>query len=336
MQIEAAALANDLISYDPLILGIGPGASLRVDFTAFAGDPGTVAARAESWLQRLPCPSIALTATPMRLKGFDLSVSSPAEAERLEAATENNPSASTVLVQALRLIEGLPPQAGLVVESLAFATLQQGHEFQNWLSRLPLSDRTPPAGCAPAAAPPDAPPLLAEQDGRAMTILLNRPATRNAIDVAMRDALFEAFSLAAMNSDITRVDVRGAGDSFSIGGALSEFGQVASGASAHLIRTERLPARMLADHGHKYHFHLHGAVVGAGLEIAAFGGKVTAKSNTFMRLPEISMGLIPGAGGCVSLTKRLGRQGAASMIMTGGRVSARTALRWGLIDGIED
>ena len=60
MQIEAAALANDLIAYDPLILGIGPGASLRVDFTAFAGDPGTVAARAESWLQRLPCPSIAL------------------------------------------------------------------------------------------------------------------------------------------------------------------------------------------------------------------------------------------------------------------------------------
>jgi enoyl-CoA hydratase/carnithine racemase len=169
-----------------------------------------------------------------------------------------------------------------------------------------------------------------------MAILLNRPATRNAIDVAMRDALFEAFSLAAMSTDIARVDVRGAGDSFSIGGALGEFGQVASGVCAHLIRTERLPARILADHGHKFHFHLHGAVVGAGLEIAAFGGRITATPSTFMRLPEIGMALIPGAGGCVSVTRRLGRQGAAWLIITGVRISARTALRWGLIDEIGD
>ena len=152
----------------------------------------------------------------------------------------------------------------------------------------------------------------------------------------MRDALFEAFSLAAMSTDIARVDVRGAGDSFSIDGALGELGQVASGACAHLIRTERLPARILADHGHKFHFHLHGAVVGAGLEIAAFGGRITATPITFMRLPEIGMGLIPGAGGCVSVTRRLGRQGAAWLIMTGARISARTALRWGLIDEIGD
>jgi hypothetical protein len=330
MRIEATALANDLIDYDPLILGIGPGKSVTVDFTTFDGEAVEVAARAESWLHRLPCPSIALTTMPMRLKGFDLSVSSPAEAERLEAAAANNPVASTVLVQALRVIEGLPLQAGLVVESLAFAALQQGHEFQDWLSRLPPSDSTlpPPA--------PDAPPLLVKQDGDVMAILLNRPATRNAIDVAMRDALFEAFSLAVMSTDIARIDVRGAGDSFSIGGALSEFGQVASGASAHLIRTERLPARMLADHGHKFHFHLHGAVVGAGLEIAAFGGRITATPDTFIRLPEIGMGLIPGAGGCVSVTRRLGRQGAALLIMTGARISARTALRLGLIDEIGD
>jgi len=57
-------------------------------------------------------------------------------------------------------------------------------------------------------------------------------------------------------------------------------------------------------------------------------------SGTFMRLPEIGMGLIPGAGGCVSVTRRLGRQGAAWLIITGVRISARTALRWGLIDEI--
>jgi len=149
MQIEATALVNDLIDYDPLILGIGPGKSVTVDFTSFDGDAVEVAARAKSWLQRLPCPSIALITTPMRLKGFDLSVSSPAEAERIEAAAANNPVASTVLVQALRVIEGLPLQAGLVVESLAFAALQQGHEFQDWLARLP-----PPRTARPLRLPP--------------------------------------------------------------------------------------------------------------------------------------------------------------------------------------
>jgi len=139
-----------------------------------------------------------------------------------------------------------------------------------------------------------------------------------------------------MITDIARVDVRGAVDSFGIGGVLGDFGQVASGASAHLIPTERLPARMLADHGHKFHFNPHGGVVGAGLEIAAFGGRITATPGTFMRLPEIGMRLIPGAGGCVRVTRRPGRQGAAWLIMTGARISARTALRWGLIDETTD
>jgi enoyl-CoA hydratase len=329
MRIEAEGLANGLADYDPLSLGIAPGGSVTVDFTTFDGDPVAVAAKAEAWLNRLPCPSIALTNAPLLLKGFDLSIASAAEAERLEAAVDANPLAATVLMQTLRLTEQLPMQAGLVVESLAFATLQQGEEFQRWLAALPKGAQ------ASAPKPESSPPVIVERGGDMLDILLNRPSGRNEIDVEMRDALFEAFALAAMEDEVTRVHVRGAGDSFSIGGALSDFGRVGSGAAGHFIRSERLPARMLADHGHKYHFHLHGACVGAGVEIALFGGRVTASPTTFLRLPEISMGLIPGAGGCVSVTKRIGRQGAAWMMMTGQRISARTALKWGLIDGIE-
>ena len=329
MKIAAEGLATGLVDYDPLSLGIEPGGSVTVDFTGFDGDAAAVADHSEAWLNRLPCPSIALTAEPTRLKGFDLSISSPSELERLEAAIDANPIASTVLMQTLRLVEQLPMQAGLVVESLAFATLQQGDEFKAWLDRLPKQQ---PATPAPSD---NGLPVLLERKGREIDIILNRPRTRNEIDVRMRDALFEAFSLAAMHEGLDCVHVRAAGDSFSIGGALGEFGRVGSGTAGHLIRSERLPARMLADHGHKYHFHLHGAVVGAGLEIAAFAGRVSATPTTFLRLPEISMGLIPGAGGCVSVTKRIGRQGAAWMMMTGARISARTALKWGLIDAIE-
>jgi enoyl-CoA hydratase/carnithine racemase len=48
------------------------------------------------------------------------------------------------------------------------------------------------------------------------------------------------------------------------------------------------------------------------------------------------MGRIPGAGGCVSLSRRIGRQRAALMILSGRRINAVFALHWGLIDAIED
>jgi enoyl-CoA hydratase/carnithine racemase len=283
----------------------------------------------EDWLLRLPCPSIALTPRPAKLRGFDLCVSTQAEAERLTDVIKTSPVACTVLVQTLRIIENVPAQQGLVIESLAFAVLQQGDEFRRWLRSRPVS------AWRPKSAVQDTPPVLTERRGQDLTITLNRPESRNAVDTEMRDALFDIFASAAMEQELKRIHVRGAGDSFSIGGALEEFGKIDSGGSGHVIRTERLPARMLADHGHRYHFHLQGACVGAGVEIAAFGGFVSATPTTFLRLPEISMGLIPGAGGCVSVTRRIGRQAAAWMMMTGTRVGARTALKCGLIDAIE-
>src|SRR3546814_1767434 len=146
----------------------------------------------------------------------------------------------------------------------------------------------------------------------------------------MRDALFEAVSLAAMDTGIAKVEVAGNGDSFSVGGAQGEFGIVGSGAEGHRIRSLRLPARLLADHAHKYVFRLHGACVGAGIELAAFAGHVSASRKSFFQLPELRMGLIPGLGGCVSVRPRIGRRRTAWMVLSGRRISARTALEWGL------
>ncbi len=81
--------------------------------------------------------------------------------------------------------------------------------------------------------------------------------------------------------------------------------------------------------------HVQGACVGAGLEMAAFAGRLTATSDAWFQLPELAMGLIPGAGGCVSVPRRIGKQRTALMILSGRRINAATALRWGLIDAIE-
>jgi enoyl-CoA hydratase/carnithine racemase len=97
-----------------------------------------------------------------------------------------------------------------------------------------------------------------------------------------------------------------------------------------------MPANALAMAADRYTFHLHGACIGAGIELPAFAGRVVAKPNTYFRLPEVDMGLIPGAGGCVSIPRRIGRQRTNWLAITGIELNAETALVWGLIDAVMD
>jgi enoyl-CoA hydratase/carnithine racemase len=77
---------------------------------------------------------------------------------------------------------------------------------------------------------------------------------------------------------------------------------------------------------------LHGGCIGAGIELAAFAGLVRATPDTLISLPEVQMGLIPGAGGTVSITRRVGRHRCAYLALSGCAISAQTALEWGLVD----
>lgn len=70
--------------------------------------------------------------------------------------------------------------------------------------------------------------------------------------------------------------------------------------------------------------------------MAAFAGTVIAAPGTFFRFPEVRMGLVPGAGGTVSVPRRIGRWRAAWLMLTGERLSAEAALRWGLVDRLTD
>ena len=104
-------------------------------------------------------------------------------------------------------------------------------------------------------------------------------------------------------------------------------------AKLSLRRDDRVP-RALAPIADKLDVHVQGGCVGAGLELAAYAARFTAAPDAWFQLPELAMGILPGAGGCVSLTRRIGRQRAALMMLSGKRISASTALGWGLIDAI--
>jgi enoyl-CoA hydratase/carnithine racemase len=202
--------------------------------------------------------------------------------------------------------------------------LQGSEEHGAW-----LASRT-----SQLAAPPGQ--VLVERDGGTLWVTLDRPEARNAIDRAMRDQLFEAFTVAALDPDVGTVKLRATGPAFSIGGDLAEFGTTRDPAEAHLIRSQTLPAIPLVACAAKVDVHLQGACIGAGIELAAFAARVTASPDAWFQLPELAMGLIPGAGGCVSLPRRIGRQRTTLMILSGRRISARTALEWGLVDAIVD
>lgn len=150
----------------------------------------------------------------------------------------------------------------------------------------------------------------------------------------MRDALRKAFELVSIDPTIERVELRGAGKFFSTGADLSEFGTTTDPLEAHRIRMRTLPAIPMARRREIVSVHIQGGAVGSGLELAAFAGHVSCSPKACFRLPELAMGILPGAGGCVSVPRRIGRQRTALLILSGMRINAGTALEWGLVDEI--
>ena len=100
---------------------------------------------------------------------------------------------------------------------------------------------------------------------------------------------------------------------------------VTSSPSAHRIRSLRNPALSLLRCAQRVDFRVHGACIGSGMELPAFGRRIIARSDAYFQLPELRIGLIPGSGGCVSLPKRIGRQRTALLALTGRRLRAREA-----------
>ena len=321
--VRLGALPGELDSYSPL--SGHPLLLLDLD-SELPGDADVPALVAV--LATLPCPVLGLGAHAARLPqellaALDVVLDNAGDLPPVLRNIQAHPLAAATLVQLLRHNATAGIDAGLLAESLAFGLLQASADFRGYLATQPA-----PQSCG------EADPLKLERIGAQLNITLTHAHRRNAWSATMRDAFYQALLLLASDPGIAKAVVRGDGDCFCSGGDLSEFGLAVDAAQAHLVRASRPVARLLAQLAPRLEFHVHRACIGSGIELPAFAGRLVASADTYFQLPEIGMGLIPGAGGTVSITRRIGRQRTAWLALSGKRIKAAQALAWGLIDAI--
>lgn len=173
--------------------------------------------------------------------------------------------------------------------------------------------------------------VLYEKRGTVAWVTLNRPAQLNAYNVAMRDALFQVLSAIHDDPEVRAMVLCGAGNAFSTGGDLHEFGTAPSPVAARWIRFRRdvwgrlksLPVPTLAA--------VHGFTVGGGLEMAMLCDLAIAADDTRICLPETGVGMIPGVAGTQTASRRLKLGRALDLNLTGRWIDAQDALLIGLV-----
>jgi enoyl-CoA hydratase/carnithine racemase len=181
----------------------------------------------------------------------------------------------------------------------------------------------------------DAELLIYEKRDGVAWLTFNRPGALNAINLALRDQLWDALEAVSLDPDVGVVVFRGAGDrAFSSGADISDFGTAPSYIEARRGRLERDIWGRLADFPKPTIAAIHGYALGAGCELSLLCDLRIASDDAQFGLPEVGLGYIPTAGGSQTLSRTVGLGHALDMILTGDRINAATALDYGLVQWV--
>jgi len=174
-----------------------------------------------------------------------------------------------------------------------------------------------------------------ELDARGVaTITLDRPKRLNAINMAMRDQLWEHLAACRDIPEARVIVFRGEGRAFSAGADISEFGTAPSIMASRQARHDRDVWWELLNHRCVTIAALHGYCFGAGLELPLCCDVRVASDDATFALPEVTLGYIPSAGGTQTLPRLIPPGVAAGMILSGEPIDAASAARWGLVDRV--
>ncbi|MET0652554.1 MAG: 3-hydroxyacyl-CoA dehydrogenase NAD-binding domain-containing protein [Hyphomicrobiaceae bacterium] len=172
-------------------------------------------------------------------------------------------------------------------------------------------------------APPN--PVRLERDGAVAVIVIDNPPV-NAGSLDVRRGLLEAIRTAAADSAIDAAVIIGAGSTFVAGSDIREFGQPLDEPQlpAVIAAIEACPKPVVAA--------IHGASLGGGFELALGCDARVCAPGSLVGLPEVTLGMIPGAGGTQRLPRLVGIAAAIEIVCSGRRVPAEEALRLGIVD----
>ncbi|MDO7836699.1 3-hydroxyacyl-CoA dehydrogenase NAD-binding domain-containing protein [Sphingobium sp. HBC34] len=170
-----------------------------------------------------------------------------------------------------------------------------------------------------------------EVDGETAVLTVNYPPV-NALSAAVRTGLGEALERAGADSAVKAVVILGAGKTFIAGADITEFGTDKSKVkpSIHDLQTvlEGFPKLTVAA--------IHGTALGGGLEVALTCHARVALASAKVGLPEVNLGILPGAGGTQRLPRLTGVEVGIDLVTSGKHVPAPKALELGIVDAIVD
>ncbi len=174
--------------------------------------------------------------------------------------------------------------------------------------------------------------LIVTRHGRVLHLTLNRPAARNALNNALLSELAATLEAAASDSEISVCVIAGNERFFAAGADLNEMAEKDLAATLNDIRPQ-LWARINA-FNKPLIAAVNGYALGAGCELALLCDLVIAGENARFGLPEITLGIMPGAGGTQRLIRSVGKSLASKMVLTGKSITARQALAAGLVSDV--
>ena len=168
-----------------------------------------------------------------------------------------------------------------------------------------------------------------QADGGIAILTIDAPPV-NALGAAVRDGLASRLQQAAQDDCVQAVIIVGAKGRFIAGADIREFGQPPRGVHLHTIqeRMDSFSKPIVAA--------IEGHALGGGLELALAANYRVATATAKIGLPEVNLGILPGAGGTQRGTRLMGPAAALDLILSGRHVSAAEALRLGLIDEITE
>ncbi|MAZ16786.1 MAG: enoyl-CoA hydratase [Ahrensia sp.] len=163
-------------------------------------------------------------------------------------------------------------------------------------------------------------------------LTLNRPDARNALSFELRQELIDGLAEFAEDEAIRCVILTGGNEIFAAGADLRQLGETNSidmmriGAERYWLAISAFPKPLIAA--------VNGFALGGGFELAMHADIIIAGESARFGLPEVKVGLIPGAGGTQRLPRAIGKFAAMRFLLTGDTMSAEKAERLGLVSEV--